>query len=116
MGDNHLRQLADGTNTDRNFPVCMSDRTTSAFYGKKMNAVATGNSHALSLDSDGRVYAWGWNDYGQLGDGETYTYGGNNPEIITVSTENNQRIVSISAGWVTVPQCMRRTRFASVIC
>ena len=27
--------------------------------------------HSLAIRADGTVWAWGWNDYGQLGDGTT---------------------------------------------
>jgi|GEM_PF-785456 len=33
--------------------------------------IAGGGSHSLALRSDGTVWAWGGNDYGQLGDGTT---------------------------------------------
>ena len=33
--------------------------------------VATGQSHIVALGSDGNVYAWGLNNYGQLGDSST---------------------------------------------
>ena len=33
--------------------------------------VTTGVSHSLALKSDGTVWAWGKNDYGQLGEGTT---------------------------------------------
>ena len=34
-------------------------------------ALATGDYHSLALKSDGTVWAWGYNYYGQLGDGST---------------------------------------------
>lgn len=34
-------------------------------------AIAAGQYHSLALRSDGTVWAWGWNYYGQLGDGTT---------------------------------------------
>jgi alpha-tubulin suppressor-like RCC1 family protein len=36
-----------------------------------VTAIAAGAYHALALVSDGTVRAWGWNGYGQLGDGST---------------------------------------------
>lgn len=41
--------------------------TTGALAGKIVVSVATGAEHTLALGSDGRVYAWGRNDRGQLG-------------------------------------------------
>jgi hypothetical protein len=39
--------------------------------------VAAGDQHSLVLKEDGTVNAWGWNYYGQLGDGtRTYTFSG----------------------------------------
>src|SRR5262249_13829383 len=37
--------------------------------GVKIAAISAGDCHALALDTNGNVWAWGQNDYGQLGDG-----------------------------------------------
>ena len=42
------------------------DRETSAAK-RKINHIATGRNHVLAVDVGGRIYAWGMNDYGQLG-------------------------------------------------
>lgn len=52
--------MGDGTNTDRLIP------TTVNISG--VTALAAGGEHSLAL-KDGKVYAWGRNDQGQLGDG-----------------------------------------------
>jgi alpha-tubulin suppressor-like RCC1 family protein len=44
-------------------------------------AIAGGQTHALALKSDGTVWAWGDNSYGQLGD--TNTYGRDYPARVT---------------------------------
>ena len=33
--------------------------------------IATGRTHVLALDTTGKVYSWGRNDFGQLGLGQT---------------------------------------------
>jgi len=37
----------------------------------RVSALAPGSSsnHAVVLKTDGTVWGWGWNEYGQLGDG-----------------------------------------------
>ena len=34
--------------------------------------IAAGSSHSVALKSDGTLWTWGRNDYGQLGDGEAW--------------------------------------------
>ena len=36
-------------------------------------AIAAGHQHGLCIKSDGSLWAWGYNDYGQLGLGDTKT-------------------------------------------
>ena len=33
--------------------------------------LVAGTSHNLAVAADGTLWAWGWNGYGQLGDGTT---------------------------------------------
>jgi hypothetical protein len=65
-GQNHFGQLGDGSNTDRLVPVRVSLPA-----GVTATAVSAGGIHNLALGSDGKLYAWGDNVYGQLGDGST---------------------------------------------
>ena len=59
--------------------------------------LATGYYHTIALKSDGTLWAWGWNEYGQLGDGTTIDR--NTPTRI--GTDN--RWYSVSAGvWHTI--------------
>jgi alpha-tubulin suppressor-like RCC1 family protein len=38
-------------------------------YLSNVMSVSAGSAHSLALQSDGTVWAWGWNQYGQIGDG-----------------------------------------------
>ena len=72
-GDNTYGKLGDGTSTTRYTPVRVKtpDRKTYPDLPADFTyqQVSAGYSHSLALGSDGNVYAWGYNYYGQLGDG-----------------------------------------------
>lgn len=64
-GDNSFGQLGNGTSGGRStVPVKVSLPS-----GTKVTQVRAGCLHALALTSTGRVLAWGYNFFGQLGDG-----------------------------------------------
>jgi alpha-tubulin suppressor-like RCC1 family protein len=62
-GNNSAVQLGDGTTTNRSLPVEITPPSGVTFV-----QVATGGLHSLALDSQGNVWAWGDNAYGELGD------------------------------------------------
>ena len=41
------------------------------FEGKTISQISAGGEHSLALDSEGQIYAWGGNYYGELGNGDT---------------------------------------------
>jgi len=58
--------------------------------------VSAGGAHSLALKSDGTVYSWGWNAYGQLGIG---TYGTADPYRTTpVQVSGLSGVKAVSAG------------------
>ena len=72
-GGNGSGQLGDGTTSDRSRAVVVVAGEMPA--GVTLQQVSAGGSHTLALGSDGKVYAWGANGYGQLGDGTTVVWG-----------------------------------------
>eukprot|EP01046_Picozoa_sp_COSAG06_P042740 COSAG06_NODE_5489_length_3446_cov_2.584105_1_plen_858_part_00 len=84
FGSNSQGQLGDGSTTDRHSPVEI------ASLGGDNAQVAAGNYHSLILKTDGRVLAFGYNGYGQLGDGSTTrispveiaSLGGDNAQVV----------------------------------
>ncbi|MBN2128069.1 MAG: hypothetical protein JW741_01175, partial [Sedimentisphaerales bacterium] len=68
-GYNYNGQLGDGTTTDRSAPVQVVDGAGGFLTG--VMAITAGGGHGLALKTDGTVWAWGLNWWGQLGDGTT---------------------------------------------
>ena len=71
-GDNTYGQLGNGTTANSTIPVQVTLPITTS-----ITAIAAGTSHSLALASNGQIWAWGGDFYGQLGDGIT-------PNISTV--------------------------------
>jgi alpha-tubulin suppressor-like RCC1 family protein len=62
-GNNGNGELGDGNNSPAKVPVEVS------ISGVTVTAIASGYDHTLALTSAGTVYAFGNNNYGQMGDG-----------------------------------------------
>jgi alpha-tubulin suppressor-like RCC1 family protein len=71
-----------------------SDPTTGAtISGVRVRGVAAGIAHSLALSWDGRVYAWGGNNMGQLGHGDTLA------RPVPALVEGLESVRGIAAGW-----------------
>jgi alpha-tubulin suppressor-like RCC1 family protein len=46
-------------------------------------SIGAGDYHSTALKEDGSLYAWGWNDYGQLGNGGTWATISPSPEALS---------------------------------
>ena len=67
-GANTSGKLGDGTRTERYAPVQVKGLDGAGFL-TGVAAVAAGYGHSMALKNDGTLWAWGFNLYGQLGDG-----------------------------------------------
>ena len=73
-GNNNYGQLGNGTSTSyRSTPVRV-EKPAGAPADFTYAQVSAGHSHSLALGSDGNAYAWGNNNYGQLGNGTSTSY------------------------------------------
>jgi alpha-tubulin suppressor-like RCC1 family protein len=70
-GWNSFGQLGNGTTTQSTYPVQV--RLNDGTLLTNITAIATGSQHCIGLKSDGTVWAWGYNDFGQLGNGVSGT-------------------------------------------
>jgi alpha-tubulin suppressor-like RCC1 family protein len=89
-GDNNLGKLGNGSTATNSFtPVAVSLPS-----GVIPTAVAGGYQSAYALGSDGKVYAWGDNFYGELGNGTTT----NSTTPVAVSLPTGVTATAIAGG------------------
>jgi len=68
-GNNYSGQL--GNNSTTSSPVPVPVDTSGPLAGKPVATIAAGDMHSMALTSDGQVFAWGYNSFGQLGNNST---------------------------------------------
>ena len=83
-GDNYYGQLGNATNNDTFDPNPTPALVT---LPSAAAAITTGNYHTCAVLTDGTVYCWGYNRYGQLGN----------------ATNNNNTIANPTPALVTLP-------------
>uniref|UniRef100_A0A672ZNA8 RCC1 and BTB domain-containing protein 2-like n=1 Tax=Sphaeramia orbicularis TaxID=375764 RepID=A0A672ZNA8_9TELE len=90
-GHNGYSQLGNGTTNHGLTPALVSTNLLS----KRVTDVACGSHHTIALTTDGEVYAWGYNNSGQVGSGST----ANQPTPRRVSScLQNKVVVNIACG------------------
>ena len=95
-GRNYEGQLGDGSTANKSNPVQVTDSSGNAF--SNVAAIAAGYQHTIFLKSDGTVWATGYNNFGQLGDGSTANK--SNPVQVTDSSGNAfSNVAAIAAGY-----------------
>ncbi len=70
LGNNQVSPSYNVTNNDSFVPICVHG-PGNVGYLNSIVAISAGESHNMALRSDGTVWTWGWNYYGQLGNGTT---------------------------------------------
>lgn len=93
-GDNWYGQIGDGTTTTRYTPV---EVDLSALAGARVTSVAAGVRHTVALDTTGRLWAWGENNLGELGDGSG-VFKRLTPGPVDMSALGGHKVDAISVG------------------
>ena len=94
-GGNNYGQLGDGSTVNRPSPTVVSGLITlvDVVTGVKVVAISVGTYHTCALKSNGVVRCWGYNGYGQLGDGTTANK--STPTAVPSLTE----VAALTTGW-----------------
>lgn len=103
--ENNSGQLGDGSTTNSSGPVQVKNSDGTPFTG--VVAIAAGGWHMLAIKSDGTLWAWGNNSYGELGDGTTtnrlnpvqgYSNGAPLTDVVAVAACNDSSFAIKSDG------------------
>lgn len=96
-GANQFGQLGLGNNNECELTPKIVANLPSELQVKNIISVKGGGGHVLILDNNGKVFACGWNQNGQLGNKSDE----NTSQLITIESNyfNNEKIVKISSGW-----------------
>lgn len=86
-GKNTYGQVGNGTTTNATAPVAVKGLPSTQIV-----EIAAGSLFSVALDADGNVWAWGRNEYGQLGNGTT------DDSTTAVKVPFEVKIVTIGAG------------------
>lgn len=95
-GENTYGQLGDGTILSKASPLDITSKFV-LVSGETIADVALGFGHSALLTSDGRLFMWGRNTYGQLGNGvETDV---NTPTLLEIVPSSNDVDTPTNANW-----------------
>lgn len=96
-GDNGNGQLGNGTTDPNTTPIQIIPPPQDP-SGVTVTAVAAGGNHTVVLKSDGSVWAWGDNTYGQIGDGTTNQINSPKQVIAPPSDTSGLKATAVAAG------------------
>jgi alpha-tubulin suppressor-like RCC1 family protein len=98
-GCNAHGRLGNNSAADSSSPVQVVGSSGSG-YLSNVTAVAAGGGHSVALLSNGTVWAWGYNEFGQIGNGATSS--GNNllpVQVLTAPGVPLANVIAIATGW-----------------
>jgi alpha-tubulin suppressor-like RCC1 family protein len=105
FGDNVVGQLGSTTNNTYNMANPTPALVTLPDQNGTVIQIAVGGGQSLVATSSGQLYAFGWNDFGQLGNatnngsGGTFNYTANpTPALVTLPAQNGP-VTQIAAGY-----------------
>ncbi|OAD53000.1 RCC1 and BTB domain-containing protein 1 [Eufriesea mexicana] len=90
-GCNARNQLGNSSTDPCLRPTCVTKNISCKF----IVSIACGSRHSLVLSSDGNVFAWGENTYGQVGNGDTTNVTVCTPKMVN-NVLSSKRVVCIS--------------------
>ncbi|MCI5604895.1 MAG: hypothetical protein MR413_04525, partial [Clostridia bacterium] len=73
-GKNDKGQLGNGATNSTEYPAKIIFPTNADGTEVKFMAISAGNKFSVAVSTTGDVYTWGWNEYGQLGNGHWNDY------------------------------------------
>ena len=82
-GANMVGQLGNGTTVDSAVPI---EVNLSALQGKTITSIAAAGNHSMLLTSDGQVYVWGGNIYGESSNAVSGWHGANPVHVNALAT------------------------------
>lgn len=78
-----------------NFEDHLVPHKLEALHGNFVSQISGGWRHTMALTHDGKLYAWGWNKFGQVGVGNNVDH----CAPVQVKIPNEQKVVQVSCGW-----------------
>jgi len=94
-GRNNYGQLGLGDAIDRDIPIRVPDEGMSGYGWTEISA---GKYHSVGIRDDGSLWAWGRNNYGQLGTGSTSATPALSPVQVSTSEMTGEGWQKISTG------------------
>ncbi|OZG49232.1 InlB B-repeat-containing protein [Bombiscardovia coagulans] len=98
-GRNQWGELGNGNTTDATTPVEVKQGALPA--GERYIQISVNNDRTIALASNGKAYTWGWNEYGQLGNGNSGvgSYQTTPVEVAQGALPAGEHFTQVSAGY-----------------